>query len=247
MRTKDTNFVTSTTWCNNYYERSPYTADKIFIHHAVAVKTTGKVIGQYFQRAKVASNYQIGYYGDINQAVEEKYGAFCQGSKEYNKRGISIECVNSTGDPTWKVSNNTLESCIELVADIIIRNDMGRANYTGNLKGNICKHKWVANTSCPEPYLDKKFKYIAQEANKIIDGEMRLHARGYFSKGDYGRSVRLIKKWLKKEGFYKGTSLNRTYSTAMVKAVKRFQKKYHLVEDGLWGNECFTKYLDLTK
>ena len=249
MRTKDSKLVTSTTWCNNYWKRPPYKADIIFIHHACAVKVTGKAIGQYFQRAKVASNYQVGHYGDINQAVEEKYGAYCQGSQKWNKRGYSIEVVNSTGSPTWKVSNEALESTIELVADILIRNDMGRARYTGDLSGNIGKHKWVASTSCPGPYLDKKFVLIQDEANKIIDGEVRVPLRGYFIKGDYGRSVRLLQRWLRKQGFYNGPYKGEfgRYGSQTIRAVKKFQKKYGLTEDGEWGKECMKKYKELSK
>lgn len=247
-RQKDSNFAKTTVWNNNYWRtRSPYKADKIFIHHMVAVKWTAKRCGEYFKSARVSSHYGIGYQGDICQYLEEKYGAHAQGSERWNKRGIAIEIANSTGSPSWKVSDDSIEACIELVADIIIRNNMGRAIYTGDLNGNICMHRWVANTTCPGTYLGSKFEYIADEANKIIDGKVRLHTRGYYTKGDYGRSVRIIKKWLKKQGFYKGISLNRTYSTAMVKAVKRFQKKYGLTVDGEWGKECMKQYNKLIK
>lgn len=246
-RRKDSKFATSTVWNNHYWKRSPYKADKIFIHHMVAVNWTGKRCGEFFKGAGVSSNYGIGYKGDICQYAEEKYGAKAQGVYRWNQRGISIEIANNKGKPTWSVSDESINSCVELVADIIIRNNMGRAIYTGDMNGNICMHKWVASTTCPGTYLGNKFQYIADEANKIIDGKVRLHTRGYFTKGDYGRSVRILKKWLKKQGFYKGVSLNRTYSTAMVKAVKRFQKKYGLTVDGEWGKECMKQYNKLIK
>lgn len=236
-RKTDSLFAKNGIWNNNYFIRGRK-PDVVFVHIMCAKGWSSGTCGAYFARSKVSSNYGIGYKGDICQYVEEKYGAWAQGSQYWNKRGISIELANSTGaDKGWRVSDETLESCIELVADIFMRNELGHVNYTGTTKGNLLMHKWVANTACPGSYVSGKFSHIAQEANKIIDGELRLPERGYFIKGDYGRSVRNLKKWLKKRGFYKGISLNRTYSSAMVKAVKRFQKKYGLVQDGEFGAE----------
>lgn len=244
-RTKDTTLASKAIWNNNYWIRDK-NPDCVFVHIMCAKNWTATTCGNYFKRSSVSSNYGIGVNGDICQYVEESRGAFAQGSKYWNKRGISIELANSTdGSKGWKVSADTLEACIELVADIFIRNKLGLVNYTGTTKGNLLMHKWVASTACPGPYVSGKFSHIADEANIIIVGEARLHERGYFKKGDKGRSVRVIKKWLKKQGFYKGASLNRTYSTAMVKAVKRYQKKYNLAVDGLFGNECMKQYLKL--
>lgn len=238
----DSTLVKKAVWNNNYWVRDKK-PDCVFVHIMCGKLTAVQCGANVFKKGKVSSNYGIGYKGDYCQYVEEKYGAFAQGSKYWNKRGISIELGNSTGaNGGWKISNETLESCIELVADIFIRNGFGYVNYTGNTKGNLLMHKWVANTSCPGNYVAAKFPYIAEEANKIIDGKVRLHARGYFKRGDKGRSVRNLKKWLKKNGYYKGTSLNRTYSLAMVRAVKRFQKKNGLEIDGLWGKNCNAVY-----
>lgn len=236
-RVKDTAFAKKAIWNNNYWLRPPYKIEKVCPHIMCAVNWTADTCGNYFARVKVSSNYGVGVKGDRDQYVEEKHGAFAQGSKKWNQRVVSIEMANSTGAPEWKVSDETLDACIELIADIMIRNKLGHANYTGDLTGNLIEHRMTASTSCPGPYVHKKMPHIEAEVNMIIDGKIRLHERGYFTKGDYGRSVRNLKKWLKKRGFYKGISLNRTYSTAMVKAVKRFQKKYGLVQDGEFGAE----------
>lgn len=246
MRKRDSKNAKSAVWNNNYYIRSPYKADKVFIHHMVAVGWTGKRCGEFFKGAGVSSNYGIGVKGDVCQYVEEKYGAYAQGSKRWNQRGISIECANNSANG-WTISDDTLDACIELVVDIFKRNGWGNVVYTGDLSGNLCMHRWVANTTCPGTYLGKKFSHIADKANEIMAGEIVLHERGYYKKGDFGYGVLNLKRWLKKQGFYKGKYMNRSYSTAMVKAVKRFQKKYGLKVDGEWGKECMKKYKELTK
>lgn len=246
-RKRDSKLARKSFWNNNYWLRPPYKPDKIFVHHMVAVKWSSKDCGKYFQRAKVSSNYGIGYAGDISQYVEEQYGAYCQGSKYWNQRGISMELANSKGDPDWPVSANTLNACIELVADIAIRHDFGHILYTGDTKGNLCMHKWVATTGCPGPYMSKQFKHIETEANKIIDGKVRVHERGYWQKGDRGRSVANLKRFLRKQGHYRENKTTLYYGRATFKAVKRFQKKHGLAVDGLWGKECQKVYERLTK
>lgn len=246
-RIKDTAFAKKAIWNNNYWLRPPYKIEKVCPHIMCAKNWTADTCGNYFARVKVSSNYGIGIKGDRDQYVEEKYGAFAQGSKKWNQRVVSIEMANSTGAPDWKVSDETLDSCIELIADIMIRNKMGHANYTGDLTGNLIEHRMTASTSCPGPYVHKKMPHIEAEVNMIIDGKIRLHERGYFTKGDYGRSVLALKKWLKKKGFRSSLLLTRTYGSGMVKAVKAFQRKYGLTVDGEWGKECQAKYIKLVK
>ena len=234
-------------WNNNYWLRDKK-PDCVFVHIMCAPGWSSGVCGAYFARSKVSSNYGIGFKGDICQYVEESRGAFAQGSKYWNKRGISIELANSgNGSKGWPVSDDTLESCIELVADIFIRRGLGHVNYTGTTKGNLLMHKWVAATSCPGPSVAAKFPHIAAEANKIINNEVRIPERGYFIKGDHGRSVRILQRWLRKQGFYKGfyKADIGTYKSLTVGAVKKFQRKYGLTVDGEFGNECYKKYLEV--
>lgn len=245
----DSKLVKKAVWNNNYWERDK-NPNCVFVHIMCGKLTAVQCGTNVFKKGKVSSNYGIGYKGDYCQYVEESKGAFAQGSKYWNKRGISIELANTTnGSKGWKVSEETLESCIELVADIFIRRKMGRVNYTGTTKGNLLMHKWVANTACPGVYVASKFSHIAEEANKIIDGKIRLPERGYFIKGDHGRSVRLLQRWLRKEGFYSGQYKGDfgTYGAGTMRAVKKFQKKYSLDVDGLFGNYCFKRYLKLEK
>ena len=235
----DSKLASNGIWNNNYWARDK-SPNCVFVHIMCAPKWSSGTCGKYFARSKVSSNFGIGYKGDICQYVEESRGAWAQGSKYWNKRGISIELANSgDGSKGWPVSSDTLESCIELVADIFIRRKMGKVNYTGTTKGNLMMHKWVAATSCPGTYVATKFPHIAEEANKIIDGKLRIPERGYFVRGDHGRSVRILQRFLRKQGFYTGPYKGEfgTYGLGTIRAVKKFQKKNHLEVDGLFGSE----------
>ena len=183
----------------------------------------------------------------VHHMVAVKWSSTDCGKYFQRAKVSSMELANSKGDPDWPVSANTLNACIELVADIAIRHDFGHILYTGDTKGNLCMHKWVANTGCPGPYMSKQFKHIETEANKIIDGKVRVHERGYWQKGDRGRSVANLKRFLRKQGHYRENKTTLYYGKATFNAVKRFQKKHGLAVDGLWGKECQKVYERLTK
>ena len=219
-RKKDSSLAKATRWNNNYWLRDGE-PDKICVHHMCG-KLTSTSCGDYFKHAGVSSNYGIGYNGDICQYVEEKYGAYAQGSKYWNKRCISIECAND-GKPGYHVSDKTIKSCIELVADICQRHGWVRISFTGDTKGRLIMHPgWcIWNPDIKSIFLPE---------------------RGYFRKGDKSPQIVKIKKFLKKTGYFKGKNMNGTFSTALVKAVKRFEKAYGLEQDGEWGVKCNKQY-----
>lgn len=68
-----------------------------------------------------------------------------------------------------------------------------------------------------------------------------LPERGYFKLGDKAESVKAIQRFLKDIKLYRG-KVGGKYWKLTQKAVRRFQKKYGLKVDGLWGKECTEKY-----
>jgi len=143
----------------------------IVIHH-MAGKLTVQQCGEIFARRDryASSNYgvcgkQIGLY------VDENKRSWCTSNREIDSKAVTIETSNSTLGPDWKVSDETLETLINLCADICKRNGIKKLNYTGDKKGNLHLHKWYAPTSCPGPYLSKKMEYIADQVNKKIAGK----------------------------------------------------------------------------
>ena len=61
-----------------------------------------------------------------------------------------------------------MESLILLCVDICKRNGIEKLIYTGDKTGNLTMHKWFQATTCPGPYLESKFPYIADEVNKRL-------------------------------------------------------------------------------
>ena len=145
--------------------------DKIFVHHMAGI-LTAKQCGNVFKSRPASAHYGIGSDGKIGQYVLEENTAWHCASKSYNQRSIGIELSNDKGaSGGWHVADKTIAKCIDLIVDICQRNDIKKINYTGDLKGNLCMHRWTASTSCPGPYLSKKFKYIAEQVNKKLNAK----------------------------------------------------------------------------
>lgn len=143
---------------------------KITLHH-MACNGTLEAIGNGFANPsrQASSNYGIDSNGNIGMFVEEKNRAWTSGSASNDHVAITVEIANDGGAPDWHISDKALAAAIKLCVDICKRNKIAKLNYTGDVSGNLTMHCWFQATACPGPYLKSKFKYIADEVNKILN------------------------------------------------------------------------------
>ena len=142
---------------------------KITIHHMagnLSVESCGNVFSTTTRKA--SANYGIGTDGRIGLYVDERDRAWTSSSADNDNQAVTIEVANDSGAPSWHVSDKALESLIQLCTDICKRNGIEKLNYTGDKNGNLTMHKYFTATTCPGPYLESKFPYIAQEVNKRL-------------------------------------------------------------------------------
>ena len=139
----------------------------------MAGNLTVETIGNVFAPAsrKASSNYGVDNRGRVGMYVEEKNRAWTSSSSDNDNQAVTIEVANITGAPDWKVSDIALNKTIDLCVDICKRNNIKRLNFTGDKTGNLTMHKMFANTSCPGPYLESKFPYIAEMVNKRLNSQ----------------------------------------------------------------------------
>ena len=160
--------LTNVTILNNHYSsRNGNKIDKITIHH-MAGNLSVESCGRVFQNREASSNYGIGSDGRVGCYVEEEYRAWCTANPANDRRAINIEVANDGGAPDWHVSDVALAKLIDLCVDICQRNGIQQLNYTGNADGNLTRHNMFMATTCPGPYLQSKFPYIADEVNKRL-------------------------------------------------------------------------------
>lgn len=148
--------------------------DTITIHHMagnLTVEQCGAVFAPTSRQA--SSNYGIGSDGRIALYVDEANRSWCSSNAANDHRAVTIEVANDKPSDAggWHVSDKAMASLIDLCVDICQRNDIKKLNYTSDKSGNLTMHKWFAATACPGPYLESKFKYIADEVNKQLGGQ----------------------------------------------------------------------------
>lgn len=134
-----------------------------------------------------------------------------------------------------KTGKKTKVSCVSVKTGIILIRQNGKTFIVGN---------------CPGDYLLSKMDYIVKEANKINTKTTtkkkytgtypRLPLRGYFKNGDKGSQVKRLQSFL---NWAVGSKLevDGIIGTKTISAVKTFQKKVGLQQDGLFGKNSLAK------
>ena len=151
---------------NNFtYGRDGYSLSKITVHHCASVMSA-ESIGYLWQNPgrECSSHYGIGNDGRIGQYVDERNTAWTDSNWVSNCTSVTIETSNCATGGDWPVSDDALNSLINLCADISMRNGLGLL-VPGQ---NLTWHSMYAATACPGDYLRARMQYIADKANEII-------------------------------------------------------------------------------
>jgi hypothetical protein len=158
---------------------------KIAIHHAAGIISGYNLAGVFANpKRKASANYCLGSDAKLYLTVDEANRAWTTSSAWCDNRAVTIEVGNSTGSPTYKISDDVLAKLIDLVYDICKRNNIYPCTYTGDKTGVLQMHRWYKGTACPGPYLSTKFQYIADEVNKRLDKDKKKDLEPYIIKVD---------------------------------------------------------------
>lgn len=177
----------------NFTAMSNKKNDSIVIHHMAAPGWSAQTCGASFQNPsrQASSNYGIGNDGKTALYVDEKNRSWCTSSYAVDSHAVTIEVANSTGDPTWKISDKAMESLINLCADICKRNGIKKLYYDGK-KGTLLRHCDFAPTGCPGPYIKAQTDYICDKVNAILNGKaVKEEKKGLYTvKCNYDLNIR---------------------------------------------------------
>ena len=221
--------------------------------HIIAGNMTVEQAGEWFinNDRSASANYSVGTDGRIGLHVPEDRRAWTSSSRANDYMAVTIEVANDGGAPTWHISDKALESLIKLCVDICKRNGIEKLNFTGDKNGNLTMHKYFAATACPGPYLESKFPYIAQEVNRRLgldepepeqsepektnnaDFTLEMRTLRFGSKGDDVKALQILLigngcpcgKW----------GADGDFGIATENAVKKYQHKHGLEDDGIAG------------
>lgn len=106
---------------------------------------------------------------------------------------------------------------------------------TGAIKADLKNLK--AHKKYGESFAHGIMKFLGVEEEKT---GLVLPKRGYYKIGDDGDGVRAVQQWLKDHKFGPD-KVDGIYGVKTATAVRKFQKKYKLEQDGLFGPECLAK------
>ena len=227
--------------------------DSIVIHHMagnLSVESCGEVFAASSRQA--SSNYGIGSDGRVGLYVAEENRSWCSSNREVDQRSITIEVANSSTGCEWPVSQKAYDKLIDLCVDICKRNGIPKLNFTGDRSGNLLMHKYYANTQCPGPYLEKRFSDIAQKVNARLGADVDTKEEKaerdmdlpVLKKGSKGASVKALQILLIGNKCSCGScGADGDFGGATESAVKKYQGKNGLAQDGIVGSETWAKLL----
>lgn len=194
---------------------------RIAVHHMAGNLSVAQC-GNVFKNNKVSAHYGVNGK-NIGCYVDENNTAWALGNFSWNQKSINIECANDGGASTnWHVSDETIETTINLIVDIAYRLGWTYIAYDGTLAGSdIIMHKWIASTACPGSYLSSKMKYIATEADKRLKEKRK--GGSSVSKltvdGIWGtQTTKALQRFL-------GVKVDGVFGVESIKALQRFLNK----------------------
>ena len=172
--------VTYTKLSPNHSGTRTHEIDTITIHHMagnLSVKQCGEIFAK--SASKASSNYSVNGK-EVGLYVDEKNRAWTSSNRSNDQRAITIEVANTdigVKKKTWEVSNESMETLIQLVADICKRNNIKKLVWVNNKYdriahrngANMTIHKDFTATLCPGPYLESRMGYIATMVNDILE------------------------------------------------------------------------------
>lgn len=181
--------LTDVTILNDHYSsRYGNKIDKITIHH-IAGNLSAETCGNVFKTRQASTNYGIDSNGKVGCYVSEEYRAWSTANPANDRRAINIELANDEIGGNWHVSDTAINKCIDLCVDICQRNGISKLNYTGDTNGNLTRHNMFMATTCPGPYLQSKFSYIADEVNKRLGGDTPTPSNKIAEDGVWGKET----------------------------------------------------------
>ncbi len=148
---------------SKYSSRQGNAVTRLIPHHTGGGSNEGNIRYLATAEKKVSSTYVLTTTGELVGIVPEEFRPWTTGW-EGDKGGITVETVNSSGAPDWRVTDAQVYKLMELAADLAHRYGWGSIDRARRLKG----HREYANTSCPGPYLWGKFDDIMNGANKLL-------------------------------------------------------------------------------
>lgn len=232
--------------------------DTFLIHHQASTDSERVLSMMLTGSREVSSNYIITNEGQVWGVVPEEYRAWTSGSSSdggrgasWDRRSITVEIENSTGGPSWNISNAALTAAANLLKDLRarygVRNVLGHKDLWNNYRasyptacpgvttvGSVLSIAGGGGASAgtidtgPEDRVDYGFGLSFSSQEAIQGALQRLGRYRGIVDGVFGAlSVKGMQQWLKDSGYLpSGYTVDgvpgRVYGTALQNLAKKF-------------------------
>lgn len=167
--TADSNLVSYVFWVKNFTHMDNKKNTKVTIHHQAGAASPERLAQMFNGDRQASAQYGISNDGVISQMVKESDRAWTSSSSWNDGQAITIEVANSTGAPTWEISQKAWDALIALCADICTRNGIV-PTYDGTKNASFTEHMMFAATACPGPYIHARMKEIVRQVREKMTG-----------------------------------------------------------------------------
>ena len=163
---------TRTVPTKKYGSRQGKSVEKLIIHHTAGGTDESNVRYLSAHSRKVSASYVLQTTGFLVGIVPENFRPWTSGSFAADGDAVTVETVNVTRSPDWKVSPAQLETLAQLAVDLY-----KRYKWDAIDRDHVKGHREFAQTSCPGPFLwprvsDTKLEdSVIRRANEILNGE----------------------------------------------------------------------------
>lgn len=144
----------------------------------------------YNSKNGASCSYAIGSDGRIGLGVSEENRPWTSSSSINDHQAITFEISNIGGAPDWRMSDEAINSWMNLAVEICEYYGYRKINYqtkpesvTGStaiekwlaswMKDDemiVTLHRWYANKACPGEYFIRQIPWIVKEINKRLGG-----------------------------------------------------------------------------
>lgn len=226
---------------------------------------------------QASCNYGIAKDGKVALIVEEENRSWCTSSNANDQRAITIEISSEKTAPyemNTVAYNKFIDLCVDICKrngkkKLLWFGDKNKSlNYKPKSDEMILTvHRWFANKSCPGDWLYNRLDNVAKEVTERLGGKSTNVSTNTSSKetvstsstkkeekktclglGDKGTEVKELQKKLIACGYSCGSAgVDGDFGQDTLDALKKFQKAYNLVVDGLAGEKTLTKLDEVYK
>lgn len=145
----------------------------IVLHHTAGVMSIDTLVAMMQPGGRTVSAHAAIKDRDIVSVVPESKRAYALADGAFDSRAFNAECINSTGSPTWQLSDATHESIARWVADVCKRWGI-RPHRSGPAKSwTIIGHREVYSihrvgyaTACPG---GMKLDWVVTRAQQLME------------------------------------------------------------------------------